>query len=432
MYRWKASICFRIIAEEIAIQFLLVGMQIKFVSSVTYTGDVDALKSVKASVDGTTIPATSCLGSWDFTLDPCDFSSSKVFVCGLQCDNGTNGTDRRVTSLTLSATGYRGVISPSIGSLTALTSLDLSGNDFHGSIPESIAFLTMLEKLDLSQNSLSGVIPESLGQLTNLKQLSLSNNQLEGPFPVSLDSLIRLQALNLDNNLLTGPLPPLGSLSNLSVLRASANKLSGLLPRELPSSLNQLLVGNNLLSGNLPPTLITLVQLEVLDLRFNNISGGLDANLLTLPSLQQVNISSNMLSSLTAPTTTSSENSQLSALDLSFNKIQGSLPVWLSNMNQLIALSLRDNLFSGPIPMEYALKAASTPGSGRLPFVRLYLDANFLSGDIPYPFLNASSLGLTASFVTNCLRSCPANLTFCQGGSQRSESQCSGNIGSLP
>ena len=69
--------------------------------------------------------------------------------------------------------------------------------------------------------------------------------------------------LNLDDNELSGEIPPeLGALSNLQGLWLYGNDLSGELPPELGnlSNLTWLDICDNLLSGELPPELGAPVQ----------------------------------------------------------------------------------------------------------------------------------------------------------------------------
>ena len=110
-------------------------------------------------------------------------------------------------------------------------------------------------------------------------------------------------------------------------------------------------------------------------------------------------------------------------MDLSFNEIEGELPASLAGIQRLTVLALRSNMFTGPIPYLYALKAADSL-SGTLRLGQLYLDDNYLSGSIPSPLLNLSADAVSANLVSNCLESCPPSLFFCQGGAQKSPVEC--------
>lgn len=401
---------------------LLLRKPIEVVVCTTFAGDLEALRQVKASVVPAAVSPSSCLGTWNFSVDPCDFSATNVFTCGFECDNADT-SKRRVISLTLVGGGYKGSLSPFIGNLTALQVLDFSKNALQGSLPDSLGHLTLLQTLDISQNFLTGEIPGSLGNLPRLQLLSLAYNQLESKIPASFGSLLSLQALRLNDNRLTGSIPPVRSLNALRYLIASNNNLSGAVPADLPSALVQLSLSNNQLSGVVPSSLETLQELQVLDLRFNGLTGVLDASFFAHLAVQQVNVSYNHLTSIGNLRAGARAASQLVALDLSFNQIGGPLPAFLASLTQLSSLSLRYNKFTGPIPQEYAVKVTSAP-TGQLPLTRLYLDGNFLSGQVPVLLLSSQTTELSGSLVNNCLESCPANFTLCQGGDQRPVTQC--------
>jgi len=130
------KICF---GSVLKVMFLL-----NIVWATTLESDIEALILVKKGVDGDSIGTTTCLGSWDFSVDPCDFRSTRQFVCGIRCDVKTKEGKSRVTSFALDGVGYTGYLHPAIGNLTELTELDVAGNAFHGFIPESISRLGKL------------------------------------------------------------------------------------------------------------------------------------------------------------------------------------------------------------------------------------------------------------------------------------------------
>ena len=74
-----------------------------------------------------------------------------------------------------------------------------------------------------------------MGELVHLKQLDLGHNNLTGTFPSELGRLERLQVLYLRENLLSGSLPP-GVLTNLTDMRylmLQKNALSGGVPSQI-------------------------------------------------------------------------------------------------------------------------------------------------------------------------------------------------------
>jgi len=105
--------------------------------------------------------------------------------------------------------------------------------------------------------------------------------------------------LTLGNNNLTGTIPPeLGNLTNLELLSLYGNDLTGTIPPELGnlSNLEGLLLHNNNLSGSIPPELGNLSNLEHLILSGNALSSSIPKQLGYLTNLRQVTLGGNNLS----------------------------------------------------------------------------------------------------------------------------------------
>ncbi|KAH9324482.1 hypothetical protein KI387_004660, partial [Taxus chinensis] len=300
--------------------------------------------------------------------------------------------------------------------------LDVSGNAFSGVIPETIGFLVKLTSLKLAQNQFSGSLPSSIGKLVSLQAMSVSRNQLDGFIPSSLNDLVDLRRMDLSCNRFSGAIPPLGSMRSMHSLDAGYNRLEGELHAELPLLLSQLTLRGNKLNGSLPAKLNSLKKLSVLDLASNSLSGSVDSALFGHSSLQQINLSNNSFSALSVPNLAGT-TTQMVSVDISFNRISGSLPANFASIKSLAALYLRHNLFQGPIPAEYGKKAAIEGSENMIPLSRLYLDSNYLSGDVPADFLGISPEKFSGSFADNCLDECPARIPLCQGG-QRPSSEC--------
>ncbi|KAG0601420.1 hypothetical protein M758_11G109200 [Ceratodon purpureus] len=392
------------------------------VEAVTHPGDIEALKEVKQALNASSIMVSTCMGSWDFAYDPCDSRASPHFTCGVDCSAPVLGVSR-ITGIRLErGAGYMGPLSPAIANLTALQRLIVSGNAFQGHIPPTLGNLTDMFQLDLSMNNFTGPLPPSLGLLSHLGYLSVAYNSLQGPIPESLNQLHNLTHLYLNENHLTGDIPSLAAMSSLSVFDASGNNLTGTLPTFSPS-ISLVALRKNELIGHLPASLKNLTLLQVLDLRENHLNGTIGSFLYTMPNLQQLNLSHNHFTAVEAFDIASGATSELLSMDLSFNKILGQLPESLAGIQKLTVLALRSNLFTGPIPYLYALKAADSL-SGTLQLGQLYLDDNYLSGGIPSPLLNLSADAVSANLVRNCLETCPPSLFFCQGGTQKAPEEC--------
>ncbi|GLJ08384.1 hypothetical protein SUGI_0087770 [Cryptomeria japonica] len=390
--------------------------------SATLPSDIQALIHFKNSIDKSSVHPTSCLDSWDFSAaDPCVSTSAAHFACGLLCDVQT-GEESRVTSITLDGAGYKGFLHPSIGNLSELVKLDVSGNAFSGAIPETIGLLSKLTSLKLANNQFSGSLPSSIGGLVSLQGMSLARNQLDGFIPQSLNGLVDLRSMDLSHNSFSGVIPPFRGMRSMHSLDASYNKLTGELHAELPPLLSLLILRGNMLNGSLPAKLNSLPRLSVLDVASNKLSGSVGSTLFGHPSLQQVNLSNNNFGALSVPNL-AGVNAQMVAFDISFNRINGSLPANFASIGSLAALYLSHNQFQGPIPADYGRKTAMEGSENMRPLYRLYLESNYLSGDIPAVFLGISPGKIIGSFADNCLNECPARVTLCQGG-QRPPSEC--------
>lgn len=398
-------------------------------SAITHWQDIDALKQLKNSVNPDSVTPGSCLSSWNFTADPCDSILSEKFTCGLRCD-AVVFSESRVTEIALDRSGYSGSLESVSWNLPYLQKLDLSGNSFDGYVPgDSFLNLTRLRVLSLSRNSFSGWIPSSLASLSALEEVYLDGNRFEGPVP-SLGGLKNLTRLELQDNSFSGEFPELGGLASLRFVDASNNAFSGEMRASLPSSLVELVARNNIIEGNIPAGIAGLSSLQVLDLSHNRLTGSVPASLFTHRSLQQVNLSHNKYGSVQEPDPNSINTSQLVAVDLTHNEIRGSLPEFLGLLPRLSSLSLEYNKLSGMIPAQYALKGSgSGSSSGRVgenpsQFERLLLGGNYLFGAIPGPFLKAEPGSVTIRLGDNCLYRCPRKFAVCQGGEQKSLSEC--------
>jgi len=125
-------------------------------------------------------------------------------------------------------------IPSSIVYLDNLIELNLSNNNLTGEIPPEIGDLTNLTTLKLYSNQLIGEIPPEIGDLTNLTELLLFDNQLTGSIPSEIGTLTNLNRLYLYNNQLTGEIPPeIGNFTNLTNLRLHNNQLTGEIPEEI-------------------------------------------------------------------------------------------------------------------------------------------------------------------------------------------------------
>ncbi|CAH8279077.1 unnamed protein product [Arabidopsis lyrata] len=195
------------------------------------------------------------------------------------------GNLKKLTNLNLMGCGFSGQIPESIGSLEQLITLSLNSNKFNGTIPASIGQLSKLYWFDIADNQIEGKLPVSdgaslpgLDMLLETKHFHFGKNKLSGDIPEKLFSAnMTLKHLLFDGNLLTGEIPQsLSLVKTLTVLRLDRNRLSG----EIPSSLNnltnlqELYLSDNKFTGSLP-ILTSLTSLSTLDVSYNRLTSSL-------------------------------------------------------------------------------------------------------------------------------------------------------------
>ncbi len=166
-------------------------------------------------------------------------------------------------------------------------------------------------------------------------------------------------------------------------LRLSQNNLTGMLPPELVdlSELQILDLVDNSLSGSIPDGWNRFSELRSLVLAYNSFSGAIPSELGELTNLEWLNLYGN---SFSGPIPSSLGNlANLKILDLGKNMFTGSIPSKLGNLSKLTWMDLRENAFTGSIP----------PGLGNLSDLQvLDLGHNSLSGMIPPELGNLSDL----------------------------------------
>ena len=127
----------------------------------------------------------------------------------------------------------------------------------------------------------------------------LSDAPLGEWYGVTTDDNGRVTWLELAGNQLSGEIPPvLGSLANLEWLWLSGNQLNGEIPPVLGSlaNLEWLWLSGNQLNGEIPPELGSLANLVVLWLHENQLSGEIQPELGSLANLKELVLYGNELS----------------------------------------------------------------------------------------------------------------------------------------
>ncbi|XP_022977035.1 uncharacterized protein At4g06744-like [Cucurbita maxima] len=241
---------------------------------------------------------------------------------------------------------------PDNKSATAVASIDFNG--FQLSAPSLDGFLDQLPDIAVfhaNSNNFAGTISTNITRLPYLYELDVSNNRLSGPFPAAVVGLNSLTFLDLRFNFFTGSIPPQvfvqdldfllinnnnfmqslpDSLSTTHILYLTLanNKFSGPIPGGIVkalSSLTEVLLLNNSLSGCLPYELGSLDEAIVFDAGSNRLTGPLPFSLGCLKNVEQLNFAGNLL--------------------------YGMVPEVICALGNLVNLSLSDNYFTvvGPL-----------------------------------------------------------------------------------
>jgi hypothetical protein len=113
-------------------------------------------------------------------------------------------------------------------------------------------------------NDLVGVLPQELKVFSSLEILDVHSNQLFGTIPNVVEH-VNLKILDVEDNALVGPaMVPLDGLDQLVSYRVSFNQLSGTIDTsilESVSSLTELWMAGNVISGSIPQSIGALTSL---------------------------------------------------------------------------------------------------------------------------------------------------------------------------
>ena len=314
----------------------------------------------------------------------------------------------RVTGIDLSDNGLKGQLPRNFYHLSRMIELRIDGNALSGRLPLSLTRLPLQEfhyadtdlcaPVEASFHAWLQAIPSLDGTglecapLTDRDILESLYNATDGPdwtnnknwmtdaplrkwSGVTIDDDGRVISLFLFQNGLTGEIPPeLGQLSELQTLFLLVNQLTGEIPLELArlSQLRTLAIGGNQLTGEIPEELGRLSQLRVLNFGGNQLTGQIPVELAQLSQLQTLALWENQLKGKFPPLL--GRLSNLEQLDLGGNQLAGPIPAELGHLSQLKQLNLYGNNLQGELP----------PELGRLSnLVVLGLSENDLEGEIP-------------------------------------------------
>ena len=157
-------------------------------------------------------------------------------------------------------------------------------------------------------------------------------------------------SLELWGNQLTGEIPPeIGNLINLEILFLHGNHLTGEIPSEIGNLINLefLFLNNNQLSGEIPSELGNLTNLEYFYLFYNQLTGEIPRELGNLINLKWLFLDNNQLTGEIPLEIASLTN--LERLYLQYNQLTGEIPSEVCLYN-IWDMSFRNNKLCPPYP----------------------------------------------------------------------------------
>ncbi|KAL0365833.1 UNVERIFIED_CONTAM: Receptor protein kinase-like protein ZAR1 [Sesamum radiatum] len=251
---------------------------------------------------------------------------------------------------------FTGEIPSWFGTLPELEFIFMDNNKFSGSIPPSLGDCSKLRILNLAYNFLGGIF-----NLSSIQKIDLTGNSLSGGLPKDMcNSIPRLRGLHLSLNLLSGEIPfNIYKCSELQDLSLSFNHFNSSIPSSIGrlANIKTLFLGVNSFQGGVPVELCNLSRLESLSIRGAYLTGQIPS-FIFMSSLKQVDLANNSLSG-SLPVALYHKSSQsgaaVSSKSAKWTKygtqhhIVGELPAELGNLN-LVEINVRNNVLTGAIP----------------------------------------------------------------------------------
>jgi len=327
------------------------------------------------SLEELTLSKCGLRGEFPTNID--QLTSLRVLDLGENSLRGTLPVDslsrlRHLKHLRLAGNALSGSLTSSIAGLREVEFFDASSNDFSGELPRELLGLPALELLDVSGNAFTGTLPAP-SSTTNLRVLDADDNELTG---AALDRAFferapHLRFLRLSRNRLRGTVPDdaFELATELVEFHAAHNDLSGPLPRSMGKmeKLASLRLNDNPRlgdAGGVPATLRDCASLVVVDLSRAGFRGDIPDGLFSrMPRLASVHLASNGFTGRVPPSLR--DATMLRRLDLQRNAFSGAPPAWLVEMEHLERVDLTHNRLTGPIPSAlYDAKTKSVPRLG--------------------------------------------------------------------
>ncbi|XP_040991298.1 receptor-like protein 3 [Juglans microcarpa x Juglans regia] len=241
---------------------------------------------------------------------------------------------------------------------------------------------------------LTGSVSPSLGNLLHLSHLNLSHNSLSGPLPDEFfSSLNQLMILDLSFNYLAGDISLLfssnessmGWPASIQIIDLSSNYFNGTIQSSFLQrswNLTKLNVSNNNFRGPIPSFLcINSPFVRLLDFSSNYHGGQVPKGLSACSKLEVFRAGFKSLSGLLPNDIYHA--TALEEISLHSNNLSGPISDDIANLTKLTNLDLYENHLSGKLPLNI----------GKLSNLKyLLLHTNSLTGSLPPTLMNCTNL----------------------------------------
>ncbi|KAL3748957.1 hypothetical protein ACJRO7_010102 [Eucalyptus globulus] len=279
------------------------------------------------------------------------------------------------------------------GTVCHVTNIQLRGLNLTGIFPEEFGSLTYLTEIDLSRNYINGSLPTSLTQIP-LTILSAVGNRISG-IPREIGNISTLEELVLEDNLLAGTLEPnIGNLSHLRRLLLSANNFSGTIPEFFRNlkNLEDFRIDGSPLSGKIPDFIGNWTKIRRLDMQGTSMEGPIPSSISLLTNLMELRISD-----LKGPSSNFPDLQGMNTMKYLIMRnclLTGSIPDYVGEWTRLMILDLSVNRLTGQVPDKMGAEY-------------MFLTNNSLTGAVP-SWVTSSKQNLDLSY-NNFIDSSPVS-----------------------
>lgn len=281
--------------------------------------------------------AADTLG-WAAGSDPCTWKS-------VVCSGG------RVVSIQMQKKNVKGSLPEDFNKLNALQNLGFQNNQLSGPLP-SFSGMSNLQYAYLNSNNFTEIPPDFFTGLTSLQVIALDLNPLAPwSIPDNVQNVSSLVNFTASNAGVVGSIPAFfgDTLSSIQTLSLAFNYLTGTIPETFSNSNIEVLWLNNQLGPKLSGSIEVLSGMSALTqvwLQSNGFTGPIP-DLSKCLSLEEIRLRDNMLTGLVPKSLISL--SSLQSVSLINNALQGPYPIFPKKVDALIGES-SENSFCLPNP----------------------------------------------------------------------------------